>query len=134
MPVCHSQIKYMLTIRELQSSSKDTVRGVDISNYLGVTRSSVSKMLKCLSHSDIVHDNVVDGVRFTEYGYDLAEEYYRPYRYVYLFFNRMLKIPIEDAKLQAMEFVANFPKETSTKFSVIIKNTLNRRENKERSQ
>lgn len=134
MPVCHSQIKYMIAIRELQSTHSGVVRGVDVSNYLGVTRSSVSKMLKCLSCSGIVHENVVDGVRFTEYGRSMAEEYYRPYHYIYLFFNRMLKIPLEEAKLQAMEFVANFPKDTSSKFSVVIRNTLSRRENKERSQ
>lgn len=129
MKICSGQIKYLVAILELSNNSKN-VRGVDISKFLEVTRPSVTKMLKCLSNSNLIEDNFSYGVKFTSEGLEVADKFHKQYKYVYIFFLDMIKLPEKEAKEQALEFVSSFPLETSIKFSVLIKNTIKKQQQK----
>jgi len=129
MKICSGQIKYLVAILELSNNSKN-VRGVDISKFLEVTRPSVTKMLKCLANSNLIEDNFSYGVNFTSEGLEVADKFYKQYKYIYIFFLNMLKLPEKEAKEQALEFISSFPLETSIKFSVLIKNTIKRQQQK----
>lgn len=123
MDICSGQIKYVIAIAEISNKCKN-VRCVDISKYLGVTRPSVTKMLKCLANSNLIDECFSYGVKLTEYGKEVANVLHKQYRYMYVFFLNMLKLPEDKAKSQALEFISTFPTETSEKFCFIIKNTI----------
>jgi len=42
----------------------------------------------------------------------------------------MLKLSEKEAREQALEFISSFPIETSTKFSVLVRNTIKRQQQK----
>ena len=125
MKICSGQIKYLVSILELSNTSKN-VRGVDIAKYLEVTRPSVTKMLKCLATSNLIDENFSYGVKFTEEGLEVATKFHKQYKYIYIFF-------LNEAKEQALEFISSFPIETSTKFSVLVRNTIKRQQQKNKS-
>ena len=129
MKICSGQIKYLVSILELSNTSKN-VRGVDIAKYLEVTRPSVTKMLKCLATSNLIDENFSYGVKFTEEGLEVATKFHKQYKYIYIFFLNMLKLSETEAKEQALEFISSFPIETSTKFSVLVRNTIKRQQQK----
>lgn len=132
MKICSGQIKYLVSILELSNTSKN-VRGVDIAKYLEVTRPSVTKMLKCLATSNLIDENFSYGVNFTEEGLEVATKFHKQYKYIYIFFLNMLKLSETEAKEQALEFISSFPIETSTKFSVLVRNTIKRQQQKNKS-
>lgn len=123
MNICSGQVKYLVAIAEISNKYKN-VRCVDISKYLGVSRPSVTKMLKCLANSKLIDECFSYGVVLTEYGKEAAETLYKQYRYIYVFFLNMIKLSEDKAKFQALEFISTFPEETSEKFCFIIKNTI----------
>ncbi|MCC8069302.1 MAG: metal-dependent transcriptional regulator [Ruminococcus sp.] len=129
MKICSGQIKYLVAILELSNGSKN-VRGVDISKYLEVTRPSVTKMLKCLASSNLIDENFSYGVNLTDEGLEVATKFHKQYRYIYIFFFNMLKLSEKEAREQALEFISSFPIETSTKFSVLVRNTIKRQQQK----
>lgn len=129
MKICSGQIKYLVTILELSNNTKK-VRGVDISKYLEVTRPSVTKMLKCLATSNLIDENFSYGVKFTDEGLEVATKFHKQYKYIYIFFLNMLKLSEKEAREQALEFISSFPIETSTKFSVLVRNTIKRQQHK----
>ena len=67
MKHCAGQIKYLVAIKEL-SDTEEYVRCVTISRHLGVSRPSVSKMLRCLANCGYVYEDfcitLSDGIRF----------------------------------------------------------------------
>ena len=132
MKICSGQIKYLVSILELSNTSKN-VRGVDIAKYLEVTRPSVTKMLKCLATSNLIDENFSYGVNFTEEGLEVATKFHKQYKYIYIFFLNMLKLSETEAKEQDLEFISSFPIETSTKFSVLVRNTIKRQQQNNKS-
>lgn len=123
MDICSGKVKYLVAIAEISNKDK-IVRCVDVSKYLGVTRPSVTKMLKCLAKSELIDECFSYGINLTDYGKVIAETLYKRYKYIYIFFLNMIKLPEDKAKFQALEFIATFPEETSEKFCYIIKNTI----------
>ncbi|MGN1412401.1 MAG: metal-dependent transcriptional regulator [Oscillospiraceae bacterium] len=130
MDICSGQVKYLIAIAELSKRCKN-VRGVDVSKYLGVTRPSVTKMLKCLANSQLIDESFSYGIKFTKQGKEVSEMLYKQYQYIYVFFFNMIKLPEDKAKSQSLEFVSTFPTETSEKFCYIIKNTIKNRKKSE---
>ena len=56
MKPCSGQIKYLIAIKEIADSGEN-VRCVTISRHLGVSRPSVSKMLRGLVSRGYVHED-----------------------------------------------------------------------------
>ena len=56
MKHCAGQIKYLIAIKEL-TDKDEYVRCVSISRHLGVSRPSVSKMLRCLANCGYVYED-----------------------------------------------------------------------------
>ena len=126
MKRCAGQIRYLIAINELREST-DTVRCVNISRHLGVSRPSVSKMLKCLANSGLVYEAFCNSVELTEEGENAVREIYSVFNEVYIFFRKFLKHSHDEAHNQAVAFITEFPQETCDRLKVLVKKTLSKK-------
>lgn len=125
MKYCSAQIKYLTAIHELSAVS-DEVRSVDIARHLDVSRSSVSKTLRCLSGSGLVHEDYSICVTLTPEGEEAVNDIFRNFNEVYIFFRKFLKLPHEEAHDQALTFITTFPEETSDRLRKVIRKTTHK--------
>lgn len=125
MKPCAGQIKYLIAVRELLDKN-DTVRCINISRYLGVSRPSVSKMLRCLANSGLVYDDFCNSVRLTDEGRRTTDELYSVFNEVYIFFRRFLKLSADEAHAQAVDFIAEFPHDTCDRLAALVNRTINK--------
>lgn len=123
MKHCAGQIKYLAAIHEL-SQTTDSLRCVHIARHLGVSRPSVSKMLRCLANSGLVYEDYCNSVVLTPDGRAAADEIFSTFNEVYTFFHNFLKLPPQDAHDQALRFISEFPKDTCERLKKIVKNTI----------
>jgi Mn-dependent DtxR family transcriptional regulator len=126
MKHCAGHIKYLIAIKELRDINKN-VRCVQISRHIGVSRPSVSKMLKCLANSGLVYDDFCNSVELTPEGEKAVDEIYTVFNEVYIFFRKFLKLPPEEAHSQAVTFITDFPYDTSERLCRIVKRTLEKK-------
>ncbi len=126
MKHCAGQIKYLAAIKEL-SEKEDSVRCVSISRHLGVSRPSVSKMLRCLANCGLVYEDFCNGVVLTPEGEETVERLFSSFDEVYTFFHRFLKLPREEAHEQAIKFITEFPQDTCERLKGIVKRTLRKK-------
>lgn len=122
---CSGQIKYLIAIKEL-SEKNDTVRCVSISRHLGVSRPSVSKMLRCLANYGLVYDDFCNSVTLTDEGMAAVKEIYEVFNEVYIFFRKFLKLPADEAHSQSVTFITEFPQDTCERLKTIVKRTMNK--------
>ncbi len=127
MAHCAGQIRYLIAIKEL-SDKDDYVRCVNISRHLGVSRPSVSKMLRCLANSGYVYEDFCNSVVLTPEGEAAVDEIFSSFREVYIFFSRFLKLPKEEAHEQAIKFITEFPNDTCERLKTVVKRTLKKKE------
>lgn len=123
MKHCAGQLKYIVAIVELSEKS-DCVRCVNISRHLGVSRPSVSKMLRCLANHGLVYEDFCNSVILTDEGQALADEIFSSFSEVYTFFHSFLKLPREEAHEQAIRFISEFPKDTCDRLKKIVRRTI----------
>lgn len=129
MKLCSGQCKYLLAVHELSKSNK-LIRSVDVANKLSVTRSSVSRMLKCMSRLELINSDYSLSVELTELGRETANKLSVNFEVTNKFFLEILKLPEKEAYDQALIFIATFPEATVEKLSKITKNTLAKRNQK----
>lgn len=125
MKHCAGQIKYLIAIKELIDNG-GTVRCVTISRHLGVSRPSVSKMLRCLANSGLVYEDFCNSVELTDEGKAAVDEIYSVFSEVYIFFRKFLKLPDDEAHSQAVTFITAFPQDTCERLKAIVKRTVNK--------
>lgn len=123
MKHCAGQIKYLIAIKEL-SDIDEYVRCVNISRHLGVSRPSVSKMLRCLANCGLVYEDFGNSVVLTPQGKEAVKEIFSTFSEVYTFFHNFLKLPADAAHDQAVKFITEFPQETCERMKVIVKRTM----------
>lgn len=123
MNLCAGQYRYLLCIYRLRRE-KDRIRCVDIANDLGVTRPSVSKMMKCMVKMELVEADYCESVRLTPYGRDLAEQLNIDYDMTYAFFRRILRLSPSEAKEHAFLFLSDFPESTVKKLNGITSRSM----------
>lgn len=123
MKHCAGQIKYLIAIKEL-SDTDEYVRCVNISRHLGVSRPSVSKMLRCLANCGYVYEDFCNSVVLTPEGEETVNEIMSGFEEVYTFFHKFLKLPHEEAHEQAIKFIIEFPKDTCERLKHIVKRTI----------
>ena len=116
---CAGQLKYLIAIKELKEKG-GRIRCVSISEHLGVSRPSVSKMLRCLVESGLVREDFCTSVELTEKGEEVINEIYSGYAEVYFFFKRILRLSSDEAREQAQLFVTQFPKLTTERLSEVV--------------
>jgi len=126
MKHCAGQIKYLVAIREL-SEKDEFIRCVTISRHLGVSRPSVSKMLRCLANSGLVYEDFCNSVVLTPEGEKAADEIFSNFGEVYTFFHKFLKLPAQEAHEQAIKFVTEFPTDTCERLKHIVRRTLKKK-------
>ena len=126
MKHCAGQIKYLVAIKEL-TEADDYVRCVNISRHLGVSRPSVSKMLRCLANCGYVYEDFCNSVVLTPEGERAVDEIFSSFNEVYTFFHKFLKLPSEEAYSQAMTFITDFPTDTCERLKGIVKRTLKKK-------
>ena len=126
MKQCAGQIRYLIAIREL-SETDEYVKSVSISRHLGVSRPSVSKMLRCLANHGLVYEDYGNSVMLTPEGEQAVEEIFSNFTEIYTFFHKFLKLPSEEAHAQAILFITDFPTETCDRLRHIVKRTMKKR-------
>ena len=129
MKHCAGQIKYLVAIKEL-TEKDDYVRCVNISRHLGVSRPSVSKMLRCLANSGLVYEDFCNSVVLTPEGEEAVNEIFASFNEVYIFFHKFLKLPHEEAHAQALTFITDFPADTCERLKHIVKRTIKKEQGK----
>ena len=133
MKLCSGQCRYLLAVSEL-AKTKKVVRSVDIANKIGVTRSSVSRMLKCMERLELINPDYSLSVELTPLGTETAKSLSVSFEAVHSFFSEILRLSETEAYEQAIQFIASFPETTVEKLSQITKNTLNKRKNNKKSE
>lgn len=123
MEICSGQYRYLLSIYRLTQENR-RIRCVDIAADLGVTRPSVSKMMKCMVRMELVEPDYCEAVRLTTHGRELAEKYHSDYDMVYAFFRRMLRLTPAEAKEHAFQFLSAFPHSTVHKLSEVMQRSI----------
>lgn len=123
MKYCAAQVKYLAAIHELSVES-DEVRSIDIAKHLGVSRSSVSKRLRCLANSGLVYEDFALSVVLTPEGKEVVDEIFKSFNEIYLFFRKFLKLPQEEARSQALTFVMTYPEDTCERVKKLIQKTI----------
>ncbi len=129
MKLCSGQCKYLLAVYEL-SKVQRIVRSVDIANKLSVTRSSVSRMLKCMARLELINADYSLSVQLTDTGRETALKLSENFDMVNRFFSEILKISEDESYEQSLLFIASFPENTVEKLSLITRNTLSKRNKK----
>ena len=123
MQLCAGQYRYVLCIYRLQRD-KGRIRCVDIATDLGVTRPSVSKMMKCMLRMELVEPEYCEAVRLTPRGVELAEKLDVDYEMTYAFFRRILRLPPGEAKEHAFLFMSDFPENTVKKLAALTNRSM----------
>ena len=126
MKPCSGQIKYLIAIKEIADSGEN-VRCVTISRHLGVSRPSVSKMLRGLVSRGYVHEDFCSSVTLTPEGRKAVDEIFSCVTEVYMFFHKFLGLPHEEAHEQAVTFITTFPQDTCERLQGIVKRTVKKR-------
>jgi Mn-dependent DtxR family transcriptional regulator len=123
MTHCAGQIKYLIAIKEL-SDIDEYVKCVNISRHLGVSRPSVSKMLRCLANCGYVYEDFGNSVVLTPEGKAAVAEIFSTFTEVYTFFHRFLRLSQEEAHSQAIKFITEFPQDTCERLRAVVRKTL----------
>jgi Mn-dependent DtxR family transcriptional regulator len=123
MELCAGQYRYLLCIYRLEKN-KNRIRCVDVANDLGVTRPSVSKMMKCMVRMELIEPDYCEAVRLTPTGREIAEHFNQDYDITYAFFRRILKLNAAEAKESAFLFLSSFPESTVRKLGNVTKRSL----------
>ena len=126
MKPCSGQIKYLIAIKEIADSGEN-VRCVTISRHLGVSRPSVSKMLRGLVSRGYGHEDFCSSVTLTPEGRKAVDEIFSCFTEVYMFFHKFLGLPHEEAHEQAVTFITTFPQDTCERLQGIVKRTVKKR-------
>ncbi len=123
MELCTGQYRYLLSIYRL-SAEKRRIRCVDIAEDLGVTRPSVSNMMKCMVRMELIEPDYCESVRLTPKGRELARKFNSDYDMIYAFFRRMLRLTPSEAKEHAFRFMTDFPQTTVHGLSELMKKSI----------
>lgn len=123
MEICAGQCRYLLSIYHLGQESR-TIRCVDIAKDLGVTRPSVSKMMKCMVRMELIYPDYGEAVRLTGKGRELAAVLNQNYDLIYAFFRRMLRLSPEEAKEHTFLFLSDYPQSTCRRLAEIMQKSM----------
>ncbi|MBR2284743.1 MAG: metal-dependent transcriptional regulator [Ruminococcus sp.] len=127
MKHCAGQIKYLIAIKEL-SEKEEFIKCVSISRHLGVSRPSVSKMLRCLANHGLVYEDFANSVVLTPEGEEVVNEIFSSFNEVYTFFHKFLRLPPEEAHAQAVVFITEFPQDTCERVKHIVRRTMKKKD------
>ena len=128
MKLCPSQIKYLAAIKELIDNG-EKVRCVTIANHLGVSRPSVSKMLRCLADFGLLNDSFCYSVELTDSGKTAINELFANYNEIFTFFHKILHLPSDDARQQSLTFISSFPSLTGDRLADALRKSINKSKN-----
>ena len=123
MELYAGQYRYLLCIYRMEREKK-RLRCVDIANDLGVTRPSVSKMMKCMVRMELIEPDYCEAVKLTPDGRKIAEHFNADYDNTYAFFRRILKMSPAESKENAFLFLSTFPMETVKKLGSVTTRSL----------
>lgn len=124
MELCAGQYRYLLSVYRMEQEKNSRIRCVDIANDLGVTRPSVSKMIKCMVRMELIEPDYCENVRLTSKGRKIAEHFNQDYDATYAFFRRILKLSPAESKEHAFLFLSTFPAETVKKLGTVTSRSL----------
>ena len=110
----HSSVHHLLAINTLQKE-QGYVRGIDVANYLQLTRGSVSLTLKKLKEKGYILEDHNKFLRLSEKGQRLVNAVLSRRRLVHLFFSEVLGVPGRIAEEDACKVEHLLTKQTSAR-------------------
>lgn len=97
MELSNTKIRYLLTILELMRQNKKA-RSVDIAVSLGVSRSSVHRMLCTLAELGLLSKEFRQSVTLTAIGIASVQQFTSQYELLFPFFTQQLQLKEYDAQ------------------------------------
>lgn len=85
----------------LHLQENQSVKAIDISKTLKVSRASVTEALKKLEKEKLIHYGKYDSIVITELGIKKAKEVIQKHNVLYKFFAEILNLPEEESKENA---------------------------------
>ena len=107
-PLTATNIKYLLTLRELEKTDSG-VRCIDLASRLKVSKPSVHTMVDTLMELGLVEKEKYGSVFFTALGREKAEKYAGSFDAVYASLSRSLSLSDEDCRDTAYDILAKTP-------------------------
>ncbi|MBD3223566.1 MAG: winged helix DNA-binding protein [Caldithrix sp.] len=107
----HSSVHHLMAMHELLKSH-GYVRGIDIANYLDISRSSVSITMKKLLNKGYITEDENKFYRFTEHGEELINSVLSKRRIIRTFFHKALNLPETLAESEACKIEHLLEEET----------------------
>ena len=103
--------EYVKTMYVLKQQ-KSEIRVTDIADKMCCSKASVTKALNNLKDKDLVEYEAYGEIKLTEEAEGIAQKNLEAYDIVYLFFNEILEIKIEEAKEEAEKIKSIISDET----------------------
>lgn len=103
--VTEGQVKYLVAMYQLKQK-KPSIRSVELSRMLGVTRASVNGMVCTLSEAGLVEKERYGHITLTEKGEEMARSLYAGFCAAHNFFTAHLGLEPAQAWEAAMVFLA----------------------------
>lgn len=115
----HSSVHHLMAIYELLKRN-GYVRGVDVSKYLDISRSSVSITMKKLAARGYVMEDENKFYRFTAHGEELINNVLGKRRIIKLFFENVLGLSADVAEEEACKIEHLLEEQTSQKLMTFL--------------
>ena len=121
-----SREDYLRAIYHLQEEQDNTkgCNSIDISNYLQISKSSVSEMLRKLTDEDLINSELYGKVKLTNKGKKIAIEMTRKHRIIEVFLKEILKIKGKKIHEEAHLLEHAFSDESIEALSNLIDNKI----------
>lgn len=123
----HSSVHHLMAIYELLKKN-GYVRGVDVSKYLDISRSSVSITMKKLISRGYVTEDENKFFRFTPHGEELINNVLNKRRIIKMFFENVLALSPEIAEEEACKIEHLLEEQTSQKLMTFLGFYLSQRD------
>ena len=112
---------YLKTIFLLKEEKNDDPRPVDIVNGLGLSKGSVSEMIKKLNEENLIEYESYGKIKLTEKGLEKAKNVVRKYLVIKEFLKDVLKITESKIHDEACNLEHAFSDESIAKLNILLK-------------
>lgn len=99
--VSMSHEDYLEAIIMLGGTDENSVRSVDISKQMGVSKASVNKAVGLLREKGLLDQPYYGDITLTKEGYDYGKAVFKRHRYLTAFLSKAIGIPPEQAEEEA---------------------------------
>ena len=115
-----SREDYLRVMYELYEKNKEDLKSVDVAKKLGVTKSSVSQMIKKFNNEKLILTEPYSDIRFTKKGINKAKHLMYTHRVIEVFLKDFLKYDIKEIHDEAHRLEHAFSEESIQRIDKIL--------------